>query len=156
MLFRSEKGELQVRQNATMVFGKVKELIQEFSTLKHAILDNVQQNFYELSQAMAEALLKREFSIRPEAFVQVLRRAISEAVEPGKFKIRVNPEFFDKIAALGDQEIKEALVKDGEIPVGDFKIESQLSVVDVNVGKMIADLLAQADLELFSEEEKAS
>lgn len=147
-----EKGETQVRQNAQAIFGKMAELMQEFGGLKHEILNNVQQNFYELCQAMAEALIKREFSIHPDAFVIVLRRAISEAVEPGKFKIRVHPEFFEKLASLGDQEIREALVKDMEVEPGDFKIESNLSVVDVSVKKMISDLLAQADLSLFQEE----
>ncbi len=147
-----EKGEMQVRQNAQAIFGKVSELMQEFGNLKHEILDNVQQNFYELCQAMAESLIKREFSIHPEAFVTVLRRAISEAVEPGKFKIRVHPEFFEKLASLGDQDIREALVKDLDVEPGDFKIESNMSVVDVSIKKMISDLLSQADLTLFQNE----
>lgn len=151
-----EKGELQVRQNAQAIFSKVSELMHEFGNLKHEILDNVQQNFYELCQAMAESLIKREFSIHPEAFVTVLRRAISEAVEPGKFKIRVHPEFFEKLQTLGDQEIREALVKDLDVEPGDFKIESNMSVVDVSVKKMIGDLLSQADLNLFDKDEKAS
>jgi flagellar biosynthesis/type III secretory pathway protein FliH len=147
-----EKGELQVRQNAQAIFGKMAELMQEFSGLKHEILNNVQQNFYELCQAMAEALIKREFSIHPDTFVTVLRRAISEAVEPGKFKIRVHPEFFEKLSSLGDQEIREALVKDMDVEPGDFKIESNMSVVDVSIKKMISDLLAQADLTLFQDD----
>jgi flagellar biosynthesis/type III secretory pathway protein FliH len=151
-----EKAELQARQQAAQVFGKVNELIGEFSGLKHAILDNVQQNFYELCQAMAEALLKREFSIRPDAFVTVLRRAIAEAVEPGKVRIRVHPDFYDKIVGLGDDTIRQSLVKDVEIPAGDFKVESDQSIVDVSIGKLIEGLLAKADLNLFGEEEKAS
>jgi flagellar biosynthesis/type III secretory pathway protein FliH len=103
---------------------------------------------------MAEALVKREFSIHPETFVAVLRRAIAEAVEPGKFKIRVNPETYERVASLGQSDILESLVRDNEIATGDFKIESQLSVVDVSVTKMIAELLQQADLNLFQTEKK--
>lgn len=147
-----EKAELQGRQHAGLLFGKVTELIHEFSGLKHEVLNNVQENFYELCQAMAESLVKREFSINPETFVAVLRRAIAEAVEPGKFKIKVNPETFDRIAALGSNDIMDTLVRDKEMAVGDFKIESQLSVVDVNVTKMISELLRQADLNLFQED----
>ena len=151
-----EKAELQARQQAAQVFGKVNELIGEFSGLKHAILDNVQQNFYELCQAMAEALLKREFSIKPETFVTVMRRAIDEAASPGKVRIRVHPDFYDKIVGLGGDagEIKQSLVKDPEVPPGDFKVESDQSIVDVSVGKLIEGLLAKADLSLFDQEEQ--
>lgn len=148
-----EKAELQARQNASQLFGKVSELIHEFAGLKHEILNNVQENFYELCQAMAESLIKREFSLHPDTFVAVLRRAIDEAVEPGKFKIRVHPETFERIAGLGSSEILESLVRDKDIQAGDFKIESQLSVVDVSVTKMISELLQQADLSLFQQDQ---
>jgi flagellar biosynthesis/type III secretory pathway protein FliH len=147
-----EKAELQARAHASQLFGKVHELIGEFANLKQDILTNVQENFYELCQAMAEALIKREFSINPEAFTTVLRRAISEAVEPGKVKIKVNPETFDRVATLGDKDILAAMVKDPAIAAGDFKLESNLTVVDVSVSRMISDLLAKADLDLFGSE----
>ncbi len=151
-----EKGELQVRQNATQMFGKVAELVQEFAKLKASILDNVQENFYELCQAMAESLLKREFSIQPEAFVTVMRRAISEAVEPTKFRIHIHPELYDRLYPIAPADLKDSLMKDSEVQLGDFKIESNLSVVDGQVHKIISDLLAQADLHLFDQEDRAS
>ena len=153
-----EKAELASRQHANALFGKVGELIHEFSGLKHEILNNVQENFYELAQAMAEALLKREFSIRPEAFVSVLRKAIDEAVEPGKFKIKVHPDTFSHVEGVAPADIVEALIKDSNLEPGDFRIESSLSVVDVNIRSMLKELLDQADLTLFGTDqaEKAS
>ena len=151
-----EKAEIAERQKAAAMFSKVGELIHEFARLKHEILDNVQENFYELCQAMAESLLKREFSIRPEAFVTVLRKAIDEAVEPGKFKIKVHPETFARVEAVCPPDLKESLAKDAEMEPGDFRIESNLSVVDVNVRTMLKELLDQADLNLFQgDQEKA-
>lgn len=156
-----EKAELAARQHAAQVFGKVSELIGEFSNLKKEILSNVQENFYELSQAIAEALTQREFSVNPATFTAVLQRAIDEAVQGDSFKIRVHPDMYDRIASLGAGEVKElmpSLVKDAEIEPFDFRIESSLSVVDANVRKMIKDLLDKADLQLFEkeDEEKAS
>lgn len=148
-----EKGELQARQHAMALFGKVNEILREFGHLKHSILENTQENFYEICQALGEALLKREFSIRPESFATVVRRAISETVEPGKCHVRIHPETWSKLASLGDPSLLEFMVKDQAIPPGDFKIESELSVVDVNIHKMIADLLQQADLSLYEAEQ---
>jgi len=153
-----EKAEFAARQHASQVFGKVSELIHEFANLKSEILTNVQENFYELSQAIAEALVQREFSVNPETFTTVLKRAIQEAVEGDSFKIRVHPEMYDRIVALGGDTVKEllpSLTKDPEIEAFDFRIESNLSVVDANVRKMIKELLDKADLNLF-EGEKAS
>lgn len=152
--FRSgeEKGELQMRETAQQVFGNVANLIKEFDGLKRNILDNVQENFYELCQAMAEALIKREFSVSPETFLTVLQRAIAEAVEPGKIRVHVHPDLIDRISAIAPPELKDALVKDHEIALGDFKVESNMSVVDVNVSKLISELLRQADIDLFKKE----
>lgn len=152
-----EKAEIASRQHAQALFGKVGELISEFAGLKHEILNNVQENFYEIAQAMAEALLKREFSIKPEAFVTVLRKAIDEAVEPGKFKIKVHPETFAHVESVAPPEIIAALVKDPALEPGDFRIESNLSVVDVNIRSMLKELLDQADISLFGDNvDKAS
>ncbi|MBM4253353.1 MAG: hypothetical protein FJ146_15395 [Deltaproteobacteria bacterium] len=147
-----EKGELQMRETAQQVFGNVANLIKEFEGLKRSILENVQENFYELSQAMAEALIKREFSVSPDTFLTVLQRAIAEAVEPGKIRVHIHPDLIDRISAIAPQELKDALVKDPEVAPGDFKVESQMSVIDVNVTKLISELLRQADIDLFKNE----
>jgi len=154
-----QKAELQTRERTSKVFGKVGEIVKEFESLKHNILENVQENFYELSQAIAETLLKRELKLNPTAFAQVIRKAIEEAVEPNTFKIHVNPEMYTKVKELEIPEISNVLVKDDSIDSGDFRIESELSVVDGNIRKVIADLLDQADLNLFESDttdEKAS
>ncbi|MEN9835332.1 MAG: Flagellar assembly protein FliH [Pseudomonadota bacterium] len=147
-----EKGELQMRETARQVFGNVANLINEFDGLKRNILENVQDNFYELCQAMAEALIKREFSVSPDTFMTVLQRVIAEAVEPGKIRIHVHPDLIDRISAIAPPELKDSLVKDHEIGLGDFKVESNMSVVDVNVSKLISELLRQADIDLFKKE----
>ena len=152
-----EKGALQAKQQALNMFAKVDELVAEFGGLKHLILDNVQENFYDIAQAVAEALLKREFSIRPETFVGVVRQAIAETVAPDKFKVRVHPDTLAKVMDVADGKdptIVSALVRDPSMTPGDFKIESELSVVDVNIGKLVTELLAKADLELFGDDQQ--
>jgi flagellar biosynthesis/type III secretory pathway protein FliH len=146
-----EKGATFARQNAGALFGKVGELISELGNLRKLILDNVQDNFYEICQAMAEALFKREFTIHPETFAAVIKRAIEEAVEPGKIKVRVHPEMFERIAALGVKDLEPLLVKDASIDPSDFRVESEQAVVDASLSKIVADFLTQADLALVEE-----
>lgn len=146
-----EKGATVARQNAGALFGKVSELIDELGNLRQLILDNVQDNFYEICQAMAEALFKREFTIHPETFAAVIKRAIEEAVEPGKIKVRVHPEMFERISALGVKDLEPVLVKDPSIDPSDFRVESEQAVVDASLSKIVADFLTQADLALVEE-----
>jgi flagellar biosynthesis/type III secretory pathway protein FliH len=145
-----EKAELQSRNSAQTLFGHVAELISEFEALKHSVLVGAQHNFYELAQAMGEALLGKEFSIRPESFAAVIRKAIDETVESDSFKVRVHPETFEKLANLDLPDLKKRLVKDPSLGIDHFRIESHLTAVDQNARKLIATLLEQADVDLFA------
>ncbi len=149
-----EKGELGARQTASQFFGRATELIREFESLKGQILDNVQQNFFDLCQAMGEALLEREFEIRPDSFATIMRKAVSETVKGDQFKIRVNPETADAMAKAGIKDLETHLVKDQNIAPWEFRLESQLSVVDVQAKKMVKNLLSQADVTLFAKDDK--
>ena len=151
-----EKGELGARQTASQFFGRAAELISEFESLKGQILENVQQNFFDLCQAMGEALLEREFEIHPDSFATIMRKAVSETVKGDQFKIRLNPETADAMAKAGIKDLDAHLVKDAQVAPWEFRLESQLSVVDVQAKKMIKNLLGQADVSLFSKTEKAS
>lgn len=150
-----EKGELQVRHNAGALFQKVQSLVESFMDLKTTVLNNVQENFYTISQAVAEALLKREFSIRPDAFAAIVRKAIADAVAPNQFKIKVHPAMAERLQKITDKDFLQHVIKDAAVEDGDFKIESELSVIDVNMTKLVSDLIEQADINIFDEAEKA-
>ncbi len=149
-----EKGELQVRQSASGLFQKVHSLVESFMELKGTVLANVQENFYTVSQAVAEALLKREFKINPESFATVVRKAIEDAVAPNDFKIRVHPKMADKLSGIADKEFLKLIIKDPSVEDGDFKIESNLTMVDVSITKLVSDLIDQTDISLFEAVEK--
>jgi len=151
-----EKGLLQATEHARAVFGKVSDLIKDFESLKTNVLNNAQENFLELSQAIAEALLEREFKLDPKAFHVVIEKAIRENVKNDIFKVHVHPSAFDTLSKMELGELKDKLVKDDSLPAGQFRIESELSVVDVSARKLIQSLLQEMDLDLFEKHVKAS
>jgi flagellar biosynthesis/type III secretory pathway protein FliH len=146
-----EKGLMSGQKTATQVFSKVTEIIKEFEGLKGLILENVQKNFYELSQAIGEALLGREFSIRPEAYATMIQRVIKDTVAPNEFKVRMHPDTWQKVHDLAVTELDQHLIKDSAILPGEFRVESSLTVVDVNAKKMVQQLLEKADINLFDD-----
>ena len=146
-----EKGLLSGQKNASQVFSKVSEILREFEGLKGLILDNVQKNFYELSQAIGEALLGREFSIKPESYATMIQRVIKDTVAPNEFKIRMHPDTWQKVHDLAIPDLDPHLIKDNSINPGEFRVESALTVVDVNAKKMVQQLLEKVDINLFDE-----
>jgi flagellar biosynthesis/type III secretory pathway protein FliH len=144
-----EKAELQTRGKSAELLKNITQIVGELSQLKFLILSNVQENFYTICQAIGEALVKREFSIHPETFAEVLRRALAESVQPNNVKILVHPEMHAKLLSLNIPDLRDILQKDDQIPEAGFKLESHLSVIDGNISEMISKMLKQADLGIF-------
>ncbi|MCX6117188.1 MAG: FliH/SctL family protein, partial [Proteobacteria bacterium] len=146
-----EKGVLAGQHTAGEIFKRVTELIHEFEGLKGSVLGNIQQNFYELSQAVAESLLEREFSISPSAFAKVLEKVLKDTVSDNEFKIKLHPDTWQKVTDLKIPNFEGHLVKDPSILVGEFKVESNLTVVDGNAKKIVAQMLQNVDMNLFED-----
>lgn len=146
-----EKASIQIQQNATEVIDNLAGVVSELEKLKKTILENTQENFYEIAQAVAEALLRREFAVNPSSFAEVLRRAINDSVQDDDIKIAVHPETYSKLMEIDISDLKEKLVRDENLKSGDFRIDSTLSVVDGNIKEMVSDLMEQANLDLFDE-----
>ena len=149
-----EKAAVQAQEQNKKILKNLSELAGELETLKKNVLSGVEENFYEVCQALAESLFRREFQINPDAFAQVMKRAVEEAVEDDQVRIKVNPESFKSLAEIGDSELTSKLVEDESVPVGDFKLESSLSVVDGNIRDMIKKLMDQVNLSLFDDNEQ--
>lgn len=146
-----EKGVVAGQAAAGEIFERVSELLLEFEGLKKNVLENIQKNFYELSQALGESLLEREFSIQPESFSKVLEKVIADTVTENEFKIRLHPETWQKVMDLKVSTLEGHLVKDTAVAKGEFKVESNLTVVDGNVKKIVSQMLQNVDMNLFEE-----
>ena len=146
-----EKGVVAGQAAAGEIFQRVSELLLEFEGLKKNVLENIQKNFYELSQALGESLLEREFSIQPESFSKVLEKVIADTVTDNEFKIRLHPETWQKVIDLKVPSLEGHLVKDTAVAKGEFKVESSLTVVDGNVKKIVSQMLQNVDMNLFEE-----
>lgn len=144
-----EKASLQTRQVAGQLFGHVQDLLQNLMGLKDQILTNVQDNFVEVLQAMAEALLKHEFSIHPEALQTVIKKAVKEVVGQNDVKISVHPTTYEALTKLNSSDFIQSLSKDENVAIGDFRIDSTLTTVDGNATELIKTMLNKLDLSLF-------
>lgn len=149
-----EKAALQVRQTMRELTEELGRLLGELEGLKKTVLHNAEENFQILSQALVESVLRRDMETNPGAFAAVIERAIHEAVREDQFKIHVHPETFEAFSKFADEKLRTRLISNKAIPKGDFRIESNMSVVDGNITQLVRDLLDQADLSLFNTKNK--
>ena len=81
----------------------------------------------------------------------MIQRVIKDTTSPNEFKVRMHPETWQKVHELAVPELDNHLVKDSTIPVGEFRVESALTVVDVSAKKLVTQLLESADINLFTD-----
>ncbi|MFW7380124.1 MAG: FliH/SctL family protein [Oligoflexus sp.] len=149
-----EKALLSVQDKIQQTIQEVQNIVGELEGLKSNILHNAQENFQVLCQALMESLLHQQFAINPASFQTVVQRAIDEAVPDDSFTIHVSPKAFDNLKDVADEKFLSRLKVDQDLKQHDFKIESNLTVVDGNISQIISDLLEEADTKLFDTPEK--
>ncbi len=150
-----EKAIVQMQASVAPLLGNIASIVTELEHVKKTILENVQQNFYEITQAIAETLIRREINVSPQAFASVIRQAIADVVPDDKITIAVHSSTHESLSKLEIPDLMTKVVKDDQVQPGDFRIDSSLSVVDGNISKLIANLIEQADLQLFEKTDKA-
>lgn len=150
-----EKASKESGEYLQSIGSKLGGVVKELSNLKQEVLNNIQQNFYEIAQAVTEALLQRELSVDPNALATVIRKAVSDTVGNNEFKVKVHSETYAKLSTLEISDLKDVLVKDDSVVKDNFKVESKLGTVDGNIKDLIAGLLNQMPVDLFGDEKKA-
>jgi flagellar biosynthesis/type III secretory pathway protein FliH len=147
------KASLSAKAETEEAMGKVGELVEEFEKLKYNILDNVQENFHEITQAVCEAVLDRSVTIDPSKFASVIKSAVDQAVEGDDFKVKVSPEKFSQLENLNLGSLTGKFVSDQDLAKDEFKVDSDLTSVSSSIKEIVLGLLEKADLTLFDEDD---
>ena len=151
------KASLSNKAETEEAMSKVAELVDEFEKLKFNVLENVQENFREVTQALCEAVLDRAIALDPNRFADVIKSAIDQTIEGDEFKVRVSPEKFKQFENLDLGSLAGKFVEDGDLSKDEFKVDSNLTSVSSSIKEIIIGLLNKADLSLFeAKDEEAS
>jgi flagellar biosynthesis/type III secretory pathway protein FliH len=146
--FGEEKAALQFKAHTQEIAKHLQSALDRIDGLKEGLIKNAEHNFKEALHAIATVLIKKELSIDPQALASVIKQAIAEGIEGDQIKIFVHPDTFDLLTKANQSNLSGKLTRDDQIPVGEFRIESSLSVVDGKVSDLVKDMIAQVDLRL--------
>lgn len=150
-----EKGTIQSKENLRTLSAGLQDMVKELESLKANVLHNAQENFQIICQTMIESILNHHFKANPDALSTVIKKAMDESVENDSFTIFVSKQVINQVKESIDESLKDKIKASDELDGFNFKIESNLTVIDGNINQIVTDLLEQADLNLFTEEERA-
>ena len=131
------------------VVGKMKSSLEELSDLKNKTLNNIQNNFQELTAAICEGVLGHTLSEDPFLFAKVIQNAVDKGVKDDQFKVQVGPQMYDKLKDVVDEKLLSHLELNEEIEGENFKVVADWGEVDGAISKLIRNLLSDADTRLF-------
>ncbi len=149
-----EKAVAEFRAKSEELFSNINHLLGDLEGLQSHILSNVQDNFYELAQALGEAIIEKQINMDPAIFKNLIERAVKDSIDSDKFKVKVNESQLKQLEQLELGQLKDKLAIDNELNAGEFKLESELSTVKSGVRKIISDLLSNAEIDLFKEDDE--
>lgn len=150
-----EKATLEARQKVQAIISEVGTIINELQGMQRSVLGHVQENFQMICESLIESLLRREFKVNPDAFAAIIERAISEAVADDEYRVFVSPTVAKDLHTWQDKNLQQHIKTDDSLQGFHFRIEAKHASVDADLRKIIGDLLSQADLNLFEEQEQA-
>lgn len=151
-----EKAFIQGQSEIENLSSKLKDAITEMERLKSNILVSTQENFVVLCKSLTEALINYELNINEKGFQSLIKRAIEEAVPNDSFEIFVSKNAYSVLENSADKEFLNKVKISDSLEGFNFKIDSNLTVVDGNIRDMIEDLLEQANVDLFDNGEQVS
>ncbi|MBP9708489.1 MAG: hypothetical protein KBD78_12665 [Oligoflexales bacterium] len=145
------KGLAQIRQISSELFQHLNQVIEDLEGLKKDILTNAQDNFFEITQALGEAILNHEFNLNPIEFKKLTERAIARAIQGDEYTIRASRSAIELLKKTADQKLMGKIQLDPHLKDQQFAIDSKIGNVHVDLNKIIRELLESADINLFDD-----
>lgn len=146
-----DEGLKEAQQAMATLTDQLGKSIAEVEGLKEQLLDNSRQNFKAIAKTMVSAILQKQIALDPGALDRIISRAIKETIKSDTFTVKVSSATHESLKEVS--EFADKLVVDDSVSEGHFKVESDLSVIDGDLGQIIGNLLDEADLNLFADDE---
>lgn len=146
------KGNVKAQEDAQIIFSKLSAILDEVQGLKMQVLENAQDIFIDVCEAIAEAVVRKEFKLNPASFGAMIRQVVKESVPGDSFEIKLDQQMYEILQNAGLGDLASRIKCDSSLAEpGDFRIESNLTAVDGNLRRMVKEMMDRAGIELFDE-----
>ena len=150
----AKKEKEGVDEKIELITNNVKSIVEGLSGLKKSILISANKNYYEIAQAVSETLLRKEISMDEKLLLSLIEQA-TQKIPENNITVKVSKNMYDKLMSVAEaSDLKSVLKSDSSVEDGDFRIESDLNVIDGSIYNMVKDVLKDFKLNLYEEESR--
>jgi flagellar assembly protein FliH len=146
---RFQAGWRQGREESAAEFKRALELLQEYARLlqaeKQELADRMEKYSVELAFGLARKIIDAEFSMRPEAVVDVARAAILQVLDSNQVRLTVNAEDLSYLRQMR-QELTRLLDPSAQLEIhADSKVERGGCIIETERGLLDARVSSQLE-----------
>ncbi len=150
----SREEKQSVDEKIELITSNVKSIVEGLSGLKKSILSSANKNYYEIAQAVSETLLRKEISADENLLQSLIEQAIQKIPE-NNIIVKVSKNMYDRLMSVTTNKELQGIIKaDSSVEDGDFRVESDLNVIDGSVYNMVKDILKDFKLDLYEHGEQ--
>ncbi len=132
-------GEV-VKKETAIRCRRLEELISEIRDFKKVLFSECEAEAVELCLSIARKVILREFSIREDSVVYVVKEALKAAVTNGRIRIRLNPGDMAMIKEHG-KELKRYTQGFAAVALdGDESLKSGGCIIETGTGEVDATI----------------
>ena len=145
----SKEEKQSVDEKIELITNNVKSIVEGLSGLKKSILASANKNYYEIAQAVSETLLRKEITADESLLQSLIEQAIQKIPE-NNITVKVSKNMYDRLMSVtANKELQSIIKADSSVEDGDFRVESDLNVIDGTVYNMVKDILKDFKLDLY-------
>lgn len=135
------QGKKETEEKTTKYFELLTQSIAEIDKLKNEVLHSGEQVFGELVKLSCEKILRTQVQLSNESLKSLFEKAVHHLSDRQHIKLEMNPQDADRILAMLETkpEIKDKvkMVRNENLPSGDFKAELDSEVIVVELKKAV-------------------
>lgn len=142
-----EEGAAQGRNEYEKSCSTVLEALTAIQMERNNIIDSMEEEFIALVLDAAEKVLKYELDRCDNAFVNMIKNALSGIRAPGNLTLRIHPDQYAGVYELtenppsGKEWIREMrIIQDANMDIGDCRIETGCGVVDIGISTQLEQI----------------
>ena len=132
-----ETVEKQLAARFDTLMPAIRKVVEDIQHAKQDWLTHWEKSGVHLAAAIAERLIRRELSARPEITLELLREALELSAGSPRLRVLMNPADHETLASRAQSLIEELsavgeaqLIADEQISPGGCRVETRFGVID--------------------------
>lgn len=127
------------------------EKVAEVKNLRKDSLGKAQENFYQITEALSEAIFQKSINLNPSLFKNLVDKIIRDSSFGDQYRVKVNPIFLETFKSYLPEDQTSLWQADDNVAEGEFVVENENSSIKSDLKQIVKEMLSDIDLDIFQE-----